>query len=203
MPRPTDRPRLATLSPAAIGRDAAQRVLRRLTRLVTQDALSGVTVTVGPTTDEAADTSGIARTVADLVRFAQTGTTADWGHWSSAGDAIHAAGEALLARPLDLESTGPADLLAAIAGEEALDDPLLLGLVAARARWSVLRGEPVSARDLAALASVTPRAIRDLRDREEIRGWRGDRLPAGRAAAWLATRGVPGFSLETWGGEKK
>ena len=153
--------RLSALSPAAVGRDAAERVLRRLSRLAVPLS-PGVTLAL-PHADAAA--SGLALTVADLTRWAQSGDTADWGSHRGAEDALLEVGEALWSRPIDDGSADGwtvDDLRAALADDDDPRDPVRLAVGCAVARWLIADGQPVTTGELAALASVSTGRVQQL-----------------------------------------
>lgn len=190
---------LATLDPATLGADAAARVMRRLARLAAPLS-PGVTLAL-PRPDAAA--SGLALTVADLTRYAQSGDTADWGSEAGAEDALLEVGEALWSRPIDAAGTDGwtvDDLRAALAADAEPDDPVRLAVGCAVARWAVWGGVPVTTGELAALASVSVGRVQQLAADGEItatveaRGRaRVSLVAAVEARRWLAARGVPGW----------
>ena len=190
--------RLSTLSPSAVGRDAAERVLRRLSRLAVPLS-PGVTLAL-PHADAAA--SGLALTAADLTRWAQSGDTADWGGPEGAEDALLEVGEALWSRPIDAGSDGWTvdDLRAALADDSDPRDPVRLAVGCAVARWLIASGQPVTTGELAALASVTVGRVQQLAAHGELettverRGSASVALvAAAEARRWLAARGVAGW----------
>ena len=190
--------RLSTLSPEAVGRDAAERVLRRLSRLAVPLS-PGVTLAL-PHADAAA--SGLALTVADLTRWAQSGDTADWGSHHGAEDALLEVGEALWSRPIDAGSDGWTvdDLRAALADDSDPRDPVRLAVGCAVARWLIADGQPVTTGELAALASVSTGRVQQLAAHGELettverRGSASVALvAAAEARRWLAARGVAGW----------
>ena len=189
--------RLSTLSPEAVGLDAAERVLARLSRLAVPLS-PGVTLAL-PHADPAA--SGLALTVADLCRYAQSGDTADWGSHHGAEDALLEVGEALWSRPIDAGSDGWTvdDLRAALADDDP-HDPVRLAVGCAVARWLIASGQPVTTGELAALASVTVGRVQQLAAHGELettverRGSASVALvAAAEARRWLAARGVAGW----------
>lgn len=191
--------RLSTLSPEAVGRDAAERVLRRLSRLAVPLA-PGVTLAL-PHADAAA--LGLALTVADLTRWAQSGDTADWGSHRGAEDALLEVGEALWSRPIDDGSADGwtvDDLRAALADDDDPRDPVRLAVGCAVARWLIADGQPVTTGELAALASVSTGRVQQLAADGELettverRGRASVALvAAAEARRWLAARGVAGW----------
>ena len=190
--------KLSTLSPEAVGRDAAERVLRRLGRLAVPLS-PGVTLAL-PHADAAA--SGLALTVADLTRWAQSGDTADWGGPEGAEDALLEVGEALWSRPIDAGSDGwtVGDLRAALADDSDPRDPVRLAVGCAVARWLIADGQPVTTGELAALASVSTGRVQQLAAHGELettverRGSASVALvAAAEARRWLAARGVAGW----------
>lgn len=189
---------LPDLDPDALGADAAARVLRRLSRLVAP--LSPLAL---HTRGEAAE-SGLAWTVAQLTRWAQSGALGDWEDHRDAADALLTVGEALWSRPVDEEDASHgwsvADLRAALAGDDEPSDPLRLAVGAAVARWLVCEGEPVTTGELAALAGISGDGVRQAIKREQLaatteRDGRTSRslIAAEEARRWLAARGAPGW----------
>ena len=148
----------------------------------------GVTLAL-PHADAAA--SGLALTVADLTRWAQSGDTADWGGPEGAEDALLEVGEALWSRPIDAGSDGwtVGDLRAALADDDP-HDPVRLAVGCAVARWLIASGQPVTTGELAALASVTVgrgrRGGRSRRHRPRAGAAVEHRVPPVRALAAVA-----------------
>ena len=190
--------RLSSLSPDAVGVDAATRVLRRLSRLAVPLS-PGVALSLGA--GDAAST-GVALTVADLCRYAQTGDVGDWGSPAGAEDALLEVGEALWSRPID---AGPCDgwtvddLRAALADDADPSDPVRLAVGCAVARWAVARGERITSGELAALASVSASYVRGLpaatlaTTRHPRGRTRVTYVAADEARRWLASRGAAGW----------
>lgn len=209
----TTAPRLADLDPAATGREAVDRILHRLQRLALP-LLPGVDVRVTGGLSPDADArprflapdvaaSGLALTVADLTRYAQSGDVSDWGDAAGAEDALLSVGEALWSRPIDATAAdgwAVDDLRAALASDDEPADALRLAIGCAVARWVVWRGEPVTTGELAALAGVTPDAVRQAIKRGGLAATTEQRgratvalVAADEVRRWLGARGVPGW----------
>lgn len=188
--------KLADLDPEALGADAAARVLHTLSRLAAP--LSPVRLDVAG----AAAESGLAWTVADLCRWAQTGALGDWTDHHDAGDALLTVGEALWSRPIDATDAGHGwtvdDLRSALAGDSEPDDALRYLLGCAVARWALCEGDVVTCAELAALGGVSVQRVQQLAG--DLAGTvvqRGSQrvtvIPAVTARRWLAARGAPGW----------
>lgn len=194
MARPTTRPRLAQLDPAALAADVDSRLARYLGRLVTPLA-PGFAVDVqrhGP--------SGVALSVDALTRYAQGGLPVwDWETHEEPRDALQELLAVLYGRPadaLDRSDVGPLDESndsEQLDGAD-LDDPLALVLVAAWARVLLAEESPLSARQLGALGGLDPRAVQRLARDGELR-LEGSPLAASpdEARRWLGSRGVKGL----------
>lgn len=190
--------RLSDLDPAAVGLAAAERVLYRLSRLAVPLS-PGVTLDLGR--HPAPGSTGLALTVADLCRYAQTGATGDWGDDADAEGALLEAGEALWSRAIDDDGGWtPADLRAALAADDDPTDPVRLAVGAGLARWLVWCGTAVTTGELAALASLSPVGVRQAAARgqltttvEQVGDVRRAMVAAPEARRWLAARGVAGW----------
>lgn len=128
-----------------------------------------------------------------LTLYAQRGLPVwDWTDSGMAADGLLSVLSALYSRAADadIEHT-------AIDVVDDLDpsDEIALVLVAAAARIRIDRGEPVTARELGALAGIGAYAVRHHLRSGELRATdeRPARVPAEDARRWLAARGVPGF----------
>jgi hypothetical protein len=205
--------RLADLDPAAVGREAVDRILRRVQRLALPLSPGvDLRVTGGLNPDPAARplflapahaASGIALTVADLTRYAQSGDVSDWGSPAGAEDALLTIGEALWSRPIDATAADGwtvDDLRAALASDDEPDDPVRLAIGCAVARWVVWRGEAITTGELAALAGVTPDAVRQAIKRAQLAATNEPRgratvavYPADEVRRWLGARGAAGW----------
>ncbi|MDO9016120.1 MAG: hypothetical protein Q8S73_12610 [Deltaproteobacteria bacterium] len=209
MPTPA---RLSDLNPDALGVDAVDRILRRIGRL-------GVPLSPGVVIDphgglrpdrQAGESmflhvdvraSGLALTIADLCRYAQSGDTADWGADAGAEDALLTVGEALWSRPIDEDSGWTVDdLRAALAEDDEPADPLRLAVGCAVARWVASQGGALTTGEVAALASLTHDAVRQAVKREQLAApveqvgsVRRAMVAADDARRWLGARGVPGW----------
>lgn len=188
---------LATLTPEAVGLDAAERVCRRLARLAAPLSPGVVVARAEP------EETGLRWTVEGLATFAQSGRVGDWGSPAGAEDALLECGEALWSRPVDEgddDGWAPADLRAALAADAEPTDHLRLAVGCALARWAIWRGERVTVGELAALASVSPSLVRNLIAAGEIAATvepagrtRAAYVEAAEAHHWLAARGVRGW----------
>ncbi len=177
MARPTTKTRLADLRPEAVGREAHELVLRQAERLATKIGCS--LSSVGP--------SDLQLTAADLCRYAQTGDTADWGDESGALDAAQSLCEVLYS-----QAGVPGTFDVGELGEDVdPETPVGLVLAAALARFELGQGEPVTARQLGALAGLDERHVRLLARNGELA--LGGTVKAEEARRWLSGRGVAGF----------
>lgn len=194
MARTTTKPRLSKLVPAEIAADVEERVERFLGRLA-----APLSPGLELHTRRHGDT-GIALTASALCEYAQRGVPVwDWESWEEAEDACAELVATLWGRIADA-GTGSGDVgpLAdpGEAAEEAdLDDPLALVLVAAWARVTLAKDEPVMVRQLAALAGLDPDVVRRMADAGELAlsGQRPRTADAGEARRWLSGRGVKGL----------
>ena len=167
MPPATNR--LASLDPGAVGRATARRAYDRLAMLSVQ--LQPAMPPLPSLPDERLGETQIALTVADLVRYAQTGD----------GDA-----EDVREQVQDIAvAVGPMRLAA------DPNDDLELAVMAAQARAILAEGSPADAGLLGALAGVASHHVRLLGRRGEI-----DITSAADQRRWLAARGVPGFETK-------
>lgn len=193
MPRPTDAPRLHALDPDAVAREVDDRLEAFFGRLAPALTL-GFDLRAGRL---AGGQSGLAATAHALTVYAQRGLPVwDWETHGEAEDACHGIVTHLWGRPADAgrgetSDVGPLD--EALSSD--LDDPLALVLVAAWARVSLARGEGLTARQLAALGGMAPRAVLNLAAAGELRleGARPAAAPPREARRWLEARGVKGL----------
>lgn len=200
MPRPTEAPRLHALNPDAVAREVDDRLDHYLARLVVPLS-PGLIVHAhrgGP--------SGIAMTAADLCRYAQGGPRAGGcDTHGEARDECQSLVECLWSRPADaLSGGGDAGPIDERGGDPTadldLDDPLSLVLVAGWARLTLcepaVRGEDrLTARQLAALGSMAPRAVQNMATAGELR-LTGDRPATAtprEAKRFLESRGLKGL----------
>lgn len=192
MARTTTKPRLARLVPADIAADVEERIDRYLGRLA---------VPLSPGlmlhTRRHGDT-GIALTASALCEYAQRGLPVyDWETHGEAEDACAEMVGVLWGRIADAGHGGDVGPLAADeAAEEAdLDDPLALVLVAAWARVTLAKGDPLTVRQLAALAGLDPAVVRRMADAGEVAltGQRPRAAEADEARRWLSGRGIKGL----------
>jgi hypothetical protein len=137
------------------------------------------------------ENSTLGLTVADLVRYAQTGDTADWGGPEGAHDATLVVCGALFVTPAG------DDTASELWRDADARTPIGLVVVAAMARATLDGSPPVGHVDglavpeCAALASVSYRLVADLCARGEI-AIEGRVIPLAEARRWLRARGVPG-----------
>ena len=178
--------RLADLAPAAVGRAATDAVLQRLARLALPLA-PGVMLHVPPAQGD----TDLGLTVASLCAWAQSGALGDWTDHEDVADALLGATEALYRAPLwdawSAAEDGPAD-----------SDPVACVLAAAWSRVKVMRGKPVTLRELARLASVAPSRVKQIVVTGDLSasgrgGPQPHRVEAAEARRWLASRGLTGW----------
>lgn len=187
-------PRLADLAPATVAAEVVSAVREHIGRLAfgLQPAHAWHEQT------SAGSFSTLALTVEDLTRFAQIGDTADWGDSSGARDAMQEVCSALYSRAGEPGTFGVGELEDVI---EDTDDgpgasPIGLVLRAAWARLTIAEGGPVTSAQVAALAGLNPRAVRQLVDAGELSARKRDgdlMVRAEEARRWLGARGVAGF----------
>jgi hypothetical protein len=184
-------PRLADLAPATVAAEVVTAVREHIGRL--SFCLQPAHTWHEQTT--AGSFSTLALTVEDLTRFAQTGDTADWGGPEGARDAMQEVCAALYSRAGEPGTFGVGEL------EDVIEDsdPTSVGLVlrAAWARLMIAEGGPVSSAQVAALAGLNPRAVRQLVEAGELSARKRDgeiTVKADEARRWLGARGVAGFS---------
>lgn len=173
MSPPTTRPRLSQVDPDALGQQTVAQM---------RDHLGRQAVAVGLTVVEAGP-ADLAYTIADLARYARDGVALDAPVQEYLVSLI----------PLWSAPLGHAPSPLEIEDEADPDEPLGLVIHAALAREAIEQGQPVTARQLGALAGVDAQHIRLLARDGEID------LDAGRATAkearrWLSGRGVAGFT---------
>lgn len=183
-------PRLADLVPATVAAEVVEAVRAHIGRL----AFGLQPAHVWDEKSTAGSFSSLGLTVEDLTRFAQTGTTADWGDVEGARDALIEVCSALYSRAGEPGTFGVGEIEDVI--EDA--DPSAIGLVlrASWARLSIAAGESVSTAEVAALAGLNPRAVRQLVEAGELTARKRDgeiTVKADEARRWLGARGVAGF----------
>jgi hypothetical protein len=129
------------------------------------------------------DAERLARTVALVVHFAQTG---------EGGDSIHD-----VLASLEVLRTTPTGATQDVEELDILASDWNLALVGAHARAKLAKNQPVTARDLATLASITTNSIHLFTrtgELEPINDGRPALYDARRARKWLIERGVRGLS---------
>ncbi len=192
MPRPTTRPRLASLDPSALAADVDERLTRYLSRLAVPLSPGLEVRLIRPGGDMAQ--SDMALTAEALCHYAQRGLPVwDWETHGEAMDAVQNVVSTMYGCPADTSSVGP---LAEDGLDEAdLDDPLALVLVAAWARAQLASGESLTVCQLGALAGLDPSVIRKMNKDCEIflTGLRPCVADAAEARRWLGSRGVKGL----------
>lgn len=187
-------PRLADLDPDALAAEVVEAVRQHIARLA-------LGLQPAHTWDERSVEGGVstlALTTADLTRFAQSGDTADWGAPSCARDALVEVCGALYSRAGEPGTFGVGEIEEVVEGADP--SPLGLMLRAAWARVQIAEGSPVDTAQVAALAGLNPRAVRQLVDAGELRARLRDgglTVRADEAQRWLAARGVDGFDRKT------
>lgn len=182
MPPSAQTPRLAVLDPAAVGREVEQLVRDHLARLAFGLAPAA---TLHTTPDTGSD---LRLTVEALTSYAQTGQDAETDAPAIAAeyarDRCSTVLDALYRRAAD----GPAALDAeALVGES---DPTTAAGVVLRAAWAraaLDSGEPVTLPQLAALASLSARAVQAQVAEGRLRAKDGA-VRAADARAWLEER---------------
>lgn len=183
--------RLSDLTPATVGREAADLVLARLSRLVLPLS-PGVTLRW----DQQGD-SDLALTVAALTEWAQTGAAWDWADHEDAADALQTAAEALYASPARGWDVGDLEAALEIERGEEVSAPVLV-LACALTRLRVCRGQAVTLAELARLASISYQRAHQLAGAGELEVVRGTAptpttVTADEARRWLAARGLRGW----------
>lgn len=200
MAPPTDKPRLSNLDPDVVAEQAHELAMEHLRGIA---YCTGTELKTGGESFLRAD-------MADLVRYAQTGSLGEWRRDEQVLDALQTIHECLFSQagapylltagPL-AESEGAQ--LAAL--DEALayanSDAIGVVMLAAHGRFRVAVGGTVTARELGALADLSVRMIQQLVGTGELRalagGARPFRFSAKTADRWLSGRGVPGFGKLT------
>lgn len=183
--------KLADLNPATVGRAATDAVLARLARLA-MPLSPGVTLHVGQPQGD----TDLGLTVASLCAWAQSGALGDWADHKDAADALLGATEVLYRAPLG-DARSAASSAAAKIGR-ADSDPVALVLAAAWSRVRICRGESVTLRELARLASLAPSRVKQFSSAKRLPasgrgGPQPHRVEAAEARRWLASRGLAGW----------
>ena len=188
MAPPTDKPRLASLTPHEVAAHATALLSEHVVRLMFH--LDPAIVWRSPP----AESSSIGFTAALLTEYAKTGRDPEEGPDAPgaklAVDRVQDLCTALYSqagRPGTYETP---DLSDAVDGDEPTD-PVAVVLVAAWARVGLDEGRALTKRELAVLASMSAGQVRTLVRSGEIRA-DGATVPAKEARRWLASRGVPG-----------
>lgn len=183
--------RLSDLDPRTVGSAATDAVLQRLSRLSLPLA-PGVTLRW-----ETQGDTDLGVTVASLCAWAQSGALGDWTDHEDAADALLTATEVLYRAPLG-DAWDAAEAAAAAEDGPADSDPVALVLAAAWSRVRICRGEPITLRELARLASVAPSRVKQLVVAGGLAasgrgGPQPHRVEAAEARRWLAARGLTGW----------
>jgi hypothetical protein len=183
MAPPSTKPILRQIDPQSLGERIATQVLEHIARLSVHLS-PGVVVHID--SRDGASASGVALSVADLVAWAKDGV----GALEEIPDLLLNVASILYARPIDQGTFQVSDL------DEVEADPdteIGVVLVAANARLLLARGQPIDARQLAAVSGGSAVNIRRLIREGEI-GQQDGCVPASSARRWLSERKVPGFA---------
>lgn len=172
-------PTLASLTPADVGQEAVDRLLRRAGRLALELQPAA---TIHLPDAVSWDGTQIGLTMGDLTEYAQRGGDHDEAH-----EALISVLPALYASASDTGSYSVPDL--DVLAHDA--DAVAMVLSAALARVALSRGEPVTAASLATLAGLSVDAVRSLARGGELTpdGGRPARYEAAEALRWLSGRG--------------
>jgi hypothetical protein len=190
MAPPTDKPRLRDLDPEVVATEACDLLVRQLGRVafalapaIDQGALAGLD---GPALARSTD---IGIMVQQLTVYARDGAMGDWPDNGCAVDAVQSVCEVLYSQAGVVGTFGVGEL-----ADEA-DPETVLGLVvvAAMARAGLARGEALTARELAALASCSADHVRLVARQGGLRRGKNRQYSAPVCRTWLAGREVPGF----------
>lgn len=184
--------KLSACSPRAIGARATDAVLQRLARLA-MPLSPGIALHVSPAQGD----TDLGVTCASLCAWAQSGALGDWSDAEDAADALLTASECLYRAPLG-DAWDAAEAASAAEDGPADSDPVACVLAAAWSRVKVCRGEAITLRELARLASVAPSWVRANVTAKEIAasgrgGPQPHRVEASEARRWLASRGLAGW----------
>lgn len=162
MARPTKKLRLADLDITMVAAEIEREATQRLQSIAT---------ILGFGIHRCSGGSGIFYPVIALARYAETGERP---------------------RAFAGEIPGvPAETLITVFGDEGLPDVARLLIDAARARYRIETGIPVSAKELGLLVGLDERHVRLLARRGELR--LDGSVEPDEAGRWLRARGVPGF----------
>jgi hypothetical protein len=171
MARPAQPLRLASLDPHAVAVEVCAELVARI-QAAAEPLRPAKVILSDEDPTRLAQRSEIGLAVAALVRYAK------WG------------GDAVLARALLAEVSST---LGVDPDREPLSNPLGLALIAAQGRVRLARGKAVTAREIAVLGGVDPKALRLLVRRGELEAAEregGELLFSARAAReWLEGRG--------------
>jgi hypothetical protein len=186
--RPASYPRLQNLDPLRVAESVVGAAMRHVASLVSRlDAGATCQIEIGgrriDSYAEIARVSTLGRDVQALTRWAQTGEALDWSDSGMAADTLLSLISALYTRAAD----GTID---ASEFETDVDATRDFGVVilAAQARIRLCHGIDVPVRELAALASISPDALRR-GDGAKLRRTR-DGIACEDARRWLSSRGI-------------
>lgn len=188
--RPSEAIKILAINPEKLAIDVVSALRSHVARLTFR--LSPQIVFREVSAGDGVQWTDLGMTVQALTRFAQTGDTDDWGDASGSADAAQTIVETLFSPAI-----GDADMTE-LSGDADPKTELGAVLLAAKCR-SLLAGfpwpgdddemRPVPVRELAALASVSHKAIYALQTRGEL----AKELTSEAVRVWLSGRGVPGY----------
>ena len=179
---------LPTLDPEIVARTTVHAVTHHLERLAMP--LSPAYRVSARLTDpmHSALTTDIAQTVQQLTRYAQRGDLGDWADALDVRTAVQDVIAALYSAPVHCAQDGDGEDLDV--DEIKLDTRSAIGvvLIATLTRLKIGVGEPVTARDLGALAGLSAVSVRALARAGELEIANAE-IAADEARRWLSARG--------------
>lgn len=188
-------PRLAhalpSLDPADVARECVHAIRRHLYRLaVPLSPAYRVDMRLTDPSHEP-ESCDLGQTVQQLTRYAQRGDMGDWVDALAVRMAVRDVLAVLYSAPVHCAQSGEAEEVDA--DEIRLDTRSAIGvvLIATLARLKLRVDEPVSARDLGALAGLSAVSVRFLARAGEL-AIVDSEIAADEARRWLAARGVRG-----------
>jgi len=181
MAPPSDRPRLNAIDPAALALETAQRMRDHITSQLFHVTAIGQNIQFDVTDDDLRQ-SEMYHAVRTLAGYAR----GDHGLDAPVQEYL------ISLIPLWMAPIGQSDA-DGIAKDADPDTELGIVICAGVARELIEQGRAVSSAQLAALASLSQRAVQQLVKAEEIPSDK-DGVSAKDARRWLAARGVPGFA---------
>jgi hypothetical protein len=179
MAPPSTKPKLAALDPTAVADAVCQQVADHVSRLATQ--LWG-----GCTPQSGLVVGTLHAEVQALVQWAQTGRAWDWEDSGDAWDAASQIVSALYGSAAGNEDLG--DLI----GDADPETPIGIVLVATHCRVRIAQRESVTARQVAALAGLSARQVRQIVEDGELT-MEGGEIEAREAKRFLRARGIQGL----------